>query len=473
MLKSISFFLCCFMVFLSFGQSTDYVFGAKISPDKLKTDFSILLSSLRENHPALYEYTSKSSFDLLAEDCLSLLTDSLTEGEFHVFIRKFTQVMGCGHTVAHPSLNWYKAIIEGGTLIPLHIFIQGDQLYVRNVLDEKNDSLIGARLISVDGVSASEILFSMKSIVGSDGEEEIMVSRNIERLFQTYYVFLYGMKETYIVESELASGKQVWTVLNGGAAKKYPKQPSVQLTEVVEIPQAKFGILDESKKNAVLELKSFSSKGYKKFYRKVFKRLSKMDSVRLVLDLRGNGGGYFPNGNQLLRYLMNENFTMDFSRSQKRTKKNQYLKLNYSSKVTRFVFGTIRDANKEDSARNYQIRYKSIRRNHFDGEVYVLTDGLTFSTGSFVTSKLKNSRRAIVVGEETGGGEVGFNAVLSWRLELPASRVRINIPMYHVDVQPEMNDVGKGVVPDIQIQYNLEQRMEQIDLEMVQILKLL
>lgn len=471
-LKKCTLLLFC-LIFLSQVFAQHYVYDSKISPEKLKTDFSILVSSLRENHPALYDFTSKSNFDSLANACLVSLTDPLTEGEFHVLVRKFTRVIGCGHTESRPSQDWYKSVKARKNLIPIHVYLQSGKLYVRNVFDENGDSLIGARIISIDGVSVYEILLEMKSIIGRDGVGWSMENRNVERMFQTYYTFLYGMKDVYTIEAELASGDLIRASLNGKVAEKYPAQKPIELTDVLEIQGAKFGMLSESKKIAVLDLNSFPSKGYKKFYRKVFKRLSEMDSINLILDVRGNGGGYFPNGNQLLRYLLNERFTMDFHKPQGQSKKNKHLKLNFLSKMTRFIFSTILDRNKVDPARNYQIRYRPVKRNHFEGEIYLLTDGLTFSAGSFVASKLENATSILSLGDETGGGEVGFNAVLSWRLDLPNSGVVVMIPIYHVDVQPGMVDVGRGVIPNLPIHYRLEQKMSQFDLEIARVLKLI
>ncbi len=465
--------LVFYFAFLFQGQAQDYSFGLKISPDKLKVDFSILVSSLKENHPSLYSFISEVQFDALVNQSLVSLTDSLTESEFHVLVRMFTRVIGCGHTSARPSQDWYKAVSAKESLIPIHVLLKGDKLYVQNVFNNGDESLIGSRVISIDGILVDEILVEMKSIIERDGVGTTMENRNIERLFQTLYTFLYGTNPVYVVEVEFLSGEVLRSFLHGGIAKKYPIQKTIELTDVIEIQGAKFGMFSESKKNAVLDLNSFPSKGYKKFYRKVFKHLSELDSIDLILDLRGNSGGYFPNGTQLLRYLMDENFTMDFSKPQNHTKNSKYLKLNFLSQVTRFMFSTTPDRNKDDSARNYQIRYKPIRKNHFDGKIYVITDGLTFSAGSFVASKLKNGRDAIVVGEETGGGEVGFNAVLNWKLSLPNSGVIVTIPIYHVNQQRKMDDIGRGVMPNIPIHYDLEERKDQLDLEIEQILELL
>lgn len=474
MLKNISLLVFCCFVLSALGQTKEYAIEAKISPIDLKEDFKILITSLRENHPGLYDFTTKTQFDSLAIEITTSLTDSLTEAEFHVVVRKFIQVIGCGHTSARPSIDWYQTVSAKESLVPIHVFVEDNELYIRDVFKEDNaGAMIGSRIISINGTSATKILNEMKSILSRDGVGETMVRRNVERLFQTLFAFLYGTSSTYIIEVELLDGEFVKSNIKGAKARKYATQKSMELVGVLEIPEAKFGMLEKSTKIAVLDLNSFPSKGYKKFYRKVFDRLSDMDSVTLIIDLRGNGGGYFPNANQLLRYLLNDNFTMNFDKPQKHTKNSKHLKLGFSSQMTRFILSTIPDRNKEDPDRNYEIRFKSRKRNHFDNAVFVISDGLTFSAGSTVASRLKNSRGAIVVGEETGGGEVGFNAVLSWKLTLPNSKIIVSLPMYHVDEQPKMINVGRGVIPDEPIHYDLKQKIDEIDLELARILQLL
>jgi C-terminal processing protease CtpA/Prc len=170
---------------------------------------------------------------------------------------------------------------------------------------------------------------------------------------------------------------------------------------------------------------------------------------------------------------MNEEFTMDFQKPQNFTRKNKHLSMDFASKMTRFMFKTIPDRDKVDPDRNYQIRYKPIKKNHFDGDVYVLTDGLTFSTGSFVAAKLQEKRGAVIIGEETGGGGIGFNAVLSWSLMLPNSGVRMNLPLYHVDVIPGKDDLGRGVKPQISVSADVEQRAFNVDLVLQKVLEII
>ncbi|MDB0037859.1 S41 family peptidase [bacterium] len=472
MIKKIQL-LVIFLTFSVFGHAQAYSFGKKISPEQLKEDFSILVTSLQENHPGLYDFSSKAKFDSLVVENLRAMNDSLTADVFHVRVRKFLHVIGCGHTSARPSKDWYKFVREQDRIIPMHVFLYNEELYVRGIITDSIGDYVGARIVAVNDVPSQEILAELKSITGHDGVGETMVDKNVERLFQTLYTFFYGLRDVYYVDLEFKNGVERELRLEGGNAKKYfVDKPDVYDTEI-EVKEAKFGFVGGSKKVAVMKLNSFPLKGYKKFYKKVFKRLSDYDSVDLVIDLRGNGGGYFPNGNELLKYLMNEKFTMDIDKPQKHTKNNKHLKLNIFSHITRFILSTIPDKNKEDPDRNYQIRHKPIKRNHFGGGLYILMDGLSFSASSFVTSKLKKSRGAIVVGEESGGGEVGFNAVLSWDLNLPNSGLRVSVPVYHVDIQPEMEDVGRGVIPNLPVNYSLDDKIDGLDLEMQLVLRLL
>lgn len=459
-------------VLLSKCFAQDYNYEAKISSEKLQEDFSILTTSLTENHPGLYVFTPKAQFDSLTNVYEKSLTDSLTEEEFNVFTRKFLKVIGCGHTTSVPSPNWYKEVRGKAKQVPIHVFVYKEELYIRDIFGdtESYDHLLGARVVSINGNASSYIMKEMKSIIGQDGTGEVMVVRNIERLFQTYYAFLFGMSDDYSFELE-SEGEVFKVLIKANSAKRYQVVRSAEINELLKGTKATFGTIGDSNEVAILRLRSFPRKGYKKYYRQVFKLLEEMGDVPLILDLRGNSGGYFPNSNRLLCYLMPDKFTMDFSKPQECTKKNEHLELSFPSKMTRFAFSTIPDQDKSDPDRNYQVKFKPIKRNHFDGKLYVITDGWTFSTSSFVASKLKNSIGAVTVGEETGGGEVGFNAVLTWKLILPNSGVHVSIPMYHVDVQKEQEEMGRGVVPTIPVVYNWNEKMGGIDLETKKILE--
>ncbi|PIE86763.1 MAG: hypothetical protein CSA03_03750 [Bacteroidetes bacterium] len=472
MKKNLSFLVVALLLSVQ-CWSQNRAIDSNLSPSQLQEDFEILVKSLRENHPGLYDFAPKSEFDSLAALYQRAFSDSMKPSAFHVLVRKFVANIGCGHTTARPSQAWYAHVKENPKQIPMHVIVEGDQLYVKKIFSSNVSEWKGYKILSIDGRSSSDILFDFKSITEHDGVGTVMVIRSVERLFQTYYTFLYGSKDIYTVELEKENRESIELVLKGKAALPYQVDWPIDMAVDLGINHANFGILHEPTEIAVIDMSSFPREGYKKFYRELFKELAVHDSIPLVIDLRGNGGGYFPTGNLLLRYLMDEEFTMDFQKPRHFTKRNKHLSMDFASKMTRFMFTTIPDRNKQDPDRNYQIKYKPIKKNHFDGDIYVLTDGLTFSTGSFVASKLKERRGAIVIGEETGGGAVGFNAVLSWSLTLPNSGVRMNLPLYHVDVLPEQKDDGRGVMPNISVESDIEQRVFDVDVVLQKVLEII
>ncbi|MDZ7849008.1 MAG: S41 family peptidase [Owenweeksia sp.] len=237
--------------------------------------------------------------------------------------------------------------------------------------------------------------------------------------------------------------------------------------------RASFGISREDSTVGILDIDGFSRQGYKKFYRNVFKIASDRKINHLVIDLRHNGGGYFPNGNRLLSYFMDSSFTMDFERPIGTIRESKYLSLPFFSQVTQWVFNLLPDQNKRDSLRNYAIPYRQIKRHHWKHNTYVLTDGGTFSMASYVATKLKAFCRATVIGTETGGGEEGSNAILMYKLILPHSQNRISIPLYHLNhgVNPEL--IGHGLIPKIITEGTPITVMEGIDLAMKEFYELI
>ena len=455
-----------FVTSFCFGQDEHSNALNKLSIEQLKSDFSLLANTLMEVHPGVYHFISADGLNLLSQKFLSEFTEPLSEEAFHLVIRRFIRVIGCGHITAKPSSKWYEDRLANPYLLPLNVYIIDSSLYVRGTLDRADTILPGWRILSIDGVSSPTLLKELNAIHERDGFNETFERKKIEKSFQTYYLFLAGIKTEFEVEFESLDQDTVRLTLNYAKTRLAQKDPAIVFNEKIVAQSNEFGILSMDSTIGLLDLNSFDAKGYKKFYKKGFKLLHEQNVENLVIDLRGNGGGYFPNGNQLLRYLMPGDFSTNFWTTKKKVRRTKYLSMDIGSRITRKLFNLMPDTDKTDPNRNYEIRYRKMKRNHFDGRVIVFTDGATFSMGSYVTSKLKNEANALVIGEETGGGEAGFNAVLSWSLELPTSKIRISIPNYHINLLENPAQIGRGVIPSIPISYSIQDKLSQKDLEL-------
>ena len=88
--------------------------------------------------------------------------------------------------------------------------------------------------------------------------------------------------------------------------------------------------------------------------------------------------------------------------------------------------------------------------NHFSGEVLVLIDGGSFSATSELCAIMKRDRRAIFIGEETGGTLDGNTSGISDQITLPKSRIKIRVPLIkYVSAIGDINyEHGRGIFPD-------------------------
>lgn len=456
-----SLFICLFSFFL---QAQDgFQINREYSPVELKEDLGNLVESLESYHPGLYEFVSKSDFDAIIAKLKSDLSDGMTQDEFHIVIRRLIAQIACGHTVAYPSIEWYAYQNKNPKSLPLYVYVLNDALYVRYYQKDSLNMPSGQEIVSINDRQASDILHEMRSIQQRDGYTNSFVDASIKRYFSLYYLFLYGTSETYTVRLRDNDGKESTVSLEGGRKTPLPtlsKSPDYQGNGMDLYFDKEYENL------AILDINNFSSKGYKKNYKYIFSELEKKNIDHLVIDLRNNGGGYFSNGNYLLRYLLTDKFYFKFSRSKDRPLKNKNIKMGISSKMTKALFNIMPDYDKSDPQRNYAIKNKPVKKNHFDGKVYVITNGGSFSMSGAITTRLKHDRNAMIIGSESGGGENGSYAVLKQRLTLPNTKIRVVIPYYFLDHDVTPAEKGRGVIPDIIVEYSINEIISGRDKEL-------
>jgi C-terminal processing protease CtpA/Prc len=92
--------------------------------------------------------------------------------------------------------------------------------------------------------------------------------------------------------------------------------------------------------------------------------------------------------------------------------------------------------------------YAPITKNHFDGSVYILQGGYTFSASTLFTSPLIKQKNVTIVGEETGGGYYGNSAMMIPTIKLPYSGLLFRLPLYRL-VMDKTRPKGGGVMPDV------------------------
>ncbi|MBP6185102.1 MAG: hypothetical protein KA479_09190 [Saprospiraceae bacterium] len=461
----------CFLLSSQYvwAQTMDYSLYRRYSPVQLQQDFLILQQSLLTTHPDVHNFIKPDSLESLGQDYVASITDSLTEDEFHILVRKYLVAVGCGHTMAKPSEEWYAFQTLHQQPLPFDIHLYQDKFYVKNYYQKDTLLSVGTEITAIDHRPIQDILHAMKAIQERDGYAASFVTSHVEKLFRTYYLFLYGSKPTYIITYLTPSNKMETITVNGIKPENAKAKITTDLNDstlVLKTTAASFYIKTDYPQLGYLDIDRFQNKGYKKFYKTVFERISSDHISHLVIDLRGNGGGYFPHGNYLLKYLVDEPVLFKFHRPKSKPKKAPYLKMGFWNKTTKSLFKLMPDKDKSDPNRNYVIRYKPLKKHSYKCALYVLTDGGSFSMSSYVAAKLQHQTGAVLIGSETGGGEAGSNAILTYNLTLPETKIRVNLPYYVINHDVNPTQVGRGVMPDLPVAYSLQDKLNKRDLEM-------
>ena len=108
---------------------------------------------------------------------------------------------------------------------------------------------------------------------------------------------------------------------------------------------------------------------------------------------------------------------------------------------------------------------------HFDGKVFVLINGGSFSASCIISSNLQATGRAVFVGEETGGA---FNGTVAGRmplLELPKSKLPLRLGLMDIRPVHRTEQEGRGIMPNVEIIPTAEQRVNGDDPELEYVLK--
>lgn len=502
MIKSrlIGFVLVSFWCFLAACGSSKNIYldskqldaQQKISPDKLREDFVLLKKILEANHPGLYWYTPKDSIDWYFNTAINGLSDSLTEFRFRNKIAWALSNIRCGHTSVRFSKSYSKKL--------KHIKIAQFPLALKTWRDSivvvgsafKNDSIFkrGTVITSINGLSNRQVLDSMFRFISTDGYSDNFKSQVCSLNFPGYYFNAFGPSEKYTIGYIDSTGVERIAVINQynpkndtskqsktvAIKKQVPAEPVKRKEEPPPVIFASRSLqIDTTNSIAFMRIATFSSGKLKKFFRRSFRKIQKEHIKNLIIDLRENGGGNIGNSIYLEKYLSAKPFKVADTVAAN-TKNIPYKK--YIRPGLLYWFAMQLTTHKKEDGRahfgyyeNHLFKPKS--SNHFDGRIYVLQGGFTFSASTMLISSLKGQSNITIVGEESGGGNYGNSAVYLPTIVLPNSKLRITMPLYRIVIDSNKQKNGRGVMPDITMPPSSVAIRQNIDLKMQTVLKII
>ena len=439
----------------------------KYPPEKLQKDYAIYQQILEEAHPGLYWYQPKDSMNYFFDWGRRQLEDSLTETDFRKVLAYVTSRVNCGHTSVRPSKRYSRYIdtVRISNVFPLSLKLWDDASVVAANLNRRDTVLKRGTVINkINGRPMKEVVDSLFNYISTDGYNTTHKYQALSNrgFFGSLYASIFGLYPSYSINYTDSAGTNKQTTIttyrpsadtteqSAARPERNIPKPSKKERRNFRKTAVRMLKIDTSEHVAMMDLNSFGrGYGLKRFFRRSFKTLHKKKIDHLVIDVRANGGGSVTNSTSITRYLTDHPFKVADSlyAITKRKKYSRYINNDFFNRL----FMTFFTGKKSDG--KYHFRYyekkqfKPKNKHHFEGKVYILTGGNSFSATTLFASSLISQDNVTVVGEETGGGAYGNTAWLIPDVTLPNTRVRFRLPLFRLVIDSTYPKTGKGVQP--------------------------
>jgi hypothetical protein len=415
------------------------------------------------------------------------LTDSLTELQFRNRLATVVSKIKCGHTSVRSSKAYSKLAERFGSSITFPFAVKtwgGDSMVItRNAFRKDSTLTAGTILLSVNGRSVQQMLADICPLISTDGNSMNFKYQLISGSFPTWYRYAYGLEKEYSIQYVAQDGGIRTKVLGNynyrtDTTLRLPHPPlqappGRKRRRKNELLLSRNMTIDSTGQLAVMILNTFSKSHLKRFFRQSFKELEKRKIPNLVIELRNNGGGSIGNSNRLTKYLIDHPFKVADTCAAKSFKYPYPGLVNdgFWYKLEHWLVSPFRS--RRDGLYHFRQLEKKIEapytKNHYDGHVFIITGGYTFSASTLFINPLKGQSNITIVGEETGGGAYGNTAVNLPEVTLPHTGVRIRLPLYRLVINKNIPHDGRGIMPDVfippsswHLRYGIDPKMEWI-----------
>jgi hypothetical protein len=345
----------------------------------------------------------------------------------------------------------------------------------------KNDSVIkkGMLVTSINGKSTKELLTEMTGYLTTDSHADNINYIRLSSNFPYFHRNIYGLSENYMVSYKDSSGLEkkksvplfkipdsTWRskVRAGTSLKKAPKLSRRKKMEKIRSLKT-----DSTGQLAIMTINSFLKGHLREFFRSSFRDLKKNHVSNLIIDLRINGGGRISASTLLARYISRNPFRLADSAYTATQSLRPYTRHIKGGVINDIAIHFISSRKKDGCRHMYPLEKKTIhpkQNSHYDGRVFILTNGPTFSASTLFCNIVKGQPGILLAGEETGGGWYGNNGILIPDITLPETKIRVRLPIFRIVQYNHVSKTSNGIIPDIKIPPSYEALMKGVDRKM-------
>lgn len=376
----------------------------------LAGDARFLAAAVDTIHPMPYLHHSKAEWAAAADD-LERRFPSLTVSQSVAEISRLVALLGDGHSrldhvrLANHGQPQVHAMPGFDRRYPFVCQIFSDGVYVTRAT-AANAKLLGQRVVAVNGTPMAKVAGALMPYISADNE-----------MWARYLMPEYLRSPAYLnaagIVAKMEEPIRVTTAGANGTKREVPVAPATEDSTTVWIEaedklgasspkplsrrlEASYSFVDLASRVVYVRIHQFvddpQGEDLAAFASRLFSHVDSIHAERLIVDVRGNGGG------------------------------NNYL-------VQPLIHGAIAS--------------RTINR---PGRLFVLTDRGTFSAAVNFTAQMERNTHALFIGEPTGSGPNACGDTK--KVKLPASGLTVRISaLYWQESDPR--DHRQWILPDL------------------------
>ncbi|WP_128545848.1 S41 family peptidase [Larkinella soli] len=421
-----------------------------LTPEQLKEDFGRFRTALHEVHPEMYRYTPKTTFDSLFTAAEAGLNRPMTQHEFYVRMLPLLTALKDGH------IKWIRAgqdehyPFSTESLFPFRLYFVGNRAWVVGDYGGENRIPNGAEVTAINGLSTETVIRRLlPNMTFADGHTVNGKYEDLNHFFSGYYATFIGAPDAF--EIDYRAGNENRSVRVSAVTLK-------QITAFVErqkpAGRKPFRLTYPADRTALMTIERFwddpKEQDYRKFLEDSFREMRQKNIQNLVLDLRSNEGGEEKYGVLLYRYLALKPFRYYDHISVRQKKKYSFPA--WTPKLYTKLRWLVVKKRGDGYVFTKQPGLKTLKpdRDAFAGKLYVLINGGCFSVTTEFSARAHADRRAVFLGQETGGGYEGNTSGIFTITQLPHSKIDLGIGMFgfHMANLPAEGPKDRGILPD-------------------------
>ena len=438
-------------------EKPTYLYDVLLSQDMSKDLFQ-LKQTILKTHPAPFFNCSDSLFNAAYEKAVRLVQKPKTVLEFAQVINGFTRIIEDSHTALNPR-ELLRLASKKRKIAPFHLKKIGENFYLSKILYDAIP--LGVEVLAVNDKTVKELYLLTRTLAPSEGPAKSARHELIEIMMGLVFN-LFNKTPTQPVNITYVYGDDTLSSI----------APSIKLSRYFgrnswsEKKDIEFRISDSI---AYLGLKSFESRRERKYKRGInsfFKKVDRKGISKVILDVRGNRGGYVLLLEHVLSYINDKGETFDLNYLYKRSKLDRFETLSRFKKLD-FVKKALRVYPKGMISKEYDfykspmgsmssILYQKKLSNPLDitytGECTLLTNGLSMSASVLLASWFKDHNRGQVIGTPCFGSMQGTHGNAA-RIVLENSRIPITISTLKLS---SIEQALIEITPTKKIQYSIK-----------------